>query len=576
MQCMQGRSLLHKMHGAKKWPVSVQEAGHEEDDRLAIVCLLSLDPSLVKEEVVGRLLSRQEAAPWSIDTGIDLEELVRDTMLAADQEQALKHLANKKAGQASAKDVRKRASHTYEHVAKTFAGRPEYKKFQAQRKEKEKKAVQEQKARAAEAKRVYDDVNVDVDRVLKAAVPPGVRVYTDDRNGRWSLTYSTAWAFATRSISWTQVGSKPAGRAAVEQSWDWAETFAGLAMSDEAATILKKLSVAAADHQFQCISQQQAVFKLVLQRRREAGLSEKQAARFRIRGKRMLRTASAMKVKWNHKKSKDIREQFGAMAKAAYEDNRQRAEAFKTARSKDSVLFDEQQVDRAQDEDAEAIAVRVQEDIEADCARRDVLEDSWTWTLGVPFRDLVEVGSGVDGQVFRASFQGQSLALKLAKGRGWPRRRGGVRRSRGAWPAPERRSSLRRSQQFARKASSVGRPALVLEWATESLQQMARRLKDDRLETSPAGRRSLLNLFQQFVVGLSYVHSRSFLHLDVKPTNILVFDGVRAAVADFGHSEHVSDTGCTVIGNRVYTEAFRCAECLMAADRKAGFLKPIS
>ncbi|CAE7254869.1 Camkk2 [Symbiodinium sp. CCMP2592] len=272
---------LRKLAQAKKWPVSVQEAGHDEDDRLAIVCLLSLDPSLVKEEVVGRLLSRQEAAPWSIDTGIDLEELVRDTMLAADQEQALKHLANRKAGQASAKDVRKRASHTYEHVAKTFACRPEYKKFQAQRKEKEKKAVQEQKARAAEAKRVYDDVNVDVDRVLKAAVPPGVRVYTDDRNGRWSLTYSTAWAFATRSISWTQVGSKPAGRAAGDvrgprhvgrgrndpeevvglsapgRSWKLSRWTSLLLLevrkqSLERAPCFEK--VAAADHQFQCIS----------------------------------------------------------------------------------------------------------------------------------------------------------------------------------------------------------------------------------------------------------------------------------------------------------------------------------
>ncbi|CAE7254872.1 CTK1 [Symbiodinium sp. CCMP2592] len=268
------------------------------------------------------------------------------------------------------------------------------------------------------------------------------------------------------------------------------------------------------------------------------GLSEKQAARFRIRGKRMLRTASAMKVK-NHKKSKDIREQFGAMAKAAYEDNRQRAEAFKTARSKDSVSFDEQQVDRAQDEDAEAIAVRVQEDIEADCARRDVLEDSWTWTLGVWSTDPMQ----------RAAAGGLDVAEEFA-----------VLGALGQHPNVVR--------AFAVLSSSLGRPALVLEWATESLQQMARRLKDDRLETSPAGRRSLLNLFQQFVVGLSYVHSRSFLHLDVKPTSILVFDGVRAAVADFGHSEHVSDTGCTVIGNRVYTEAFRCAECLMAVDRK--------
>ena len=252
------RSLLshHEVHGfagvpewslrrlaeTKKWPVAAQEPGHDEDDRLTIVCLLSLDPSLVKEDIVGRLLNRQEAAPWTFeDGGIDLESLVRDTMLATEQEQALKQLAKRQGGQRSAKEVRTKVSQTYEHVAKTFAGRPDYKKAQARRKEKEKQAEKEQRARAAAVKRIYDDVDNNVDRALKAATPHGVRITTDEGNGRWKLAYSTAWAFATRSISWTAVGSKPAGAAALEQCWEWAETFAGITMSDEAATILKKL-----------------------------------------------------------------------------------------------------------------------------------------------------------------------------------------------------------------------------------------------------------------------------------------------------------------------------------------------
>ncbi|CAE7222145.1 cdk-12 [Symbiodinium microadriaticum] len=119
---------------------------------------------------------------------------------------------------------------------------------------------------------------------------------------------------------------------------------------------------------------------------------------------------------------------------------------------------------------------------------------------------------------------------------------------------------------FGVLTSSLGRPALVLELAAESLHAAACRLKAEAGWI--VGRKSLVPLFQQFLVGLSYVHGRSFLHLDVKPSNILVFGDSRAAVADFGLARAMVEETCGVIGNRAYTEAFRCPECLMADDRK--------
>ena len=118
---------LRRLAASKGWTFDSDEPGHEEDDRLAIACMLSLDASLTKEEVVGRLLNRQEAATWGEGAGVDLEEVIRDTMLAADQDQALQQLAKRRATQQSAADVRKRGIRTFEHVSKTFARRPPFK-----------------------------------------------------------------------------------------------------------------------------------------------------------------------------------------------------------------------------------------------------------------------------------------------------------------------------------------------------------------------------------------------------------------------------------------------------------------
>ena len=234
---------LRRLSQTKGWALeAAEEEGHEEDDRLAIGCLLSLEASLTKDEVVARVLFRQETSLWAGDCGeLDLSEIVRDTMLSADQEVALQQIAKRKATQQTATQIRKRVSKTFDHVAKTFASRPQFKKGQAARKAKEKKADQENKARAAEIKRCYAVLSSDVDKAVKASVPAAVRVYRDDKNGRWKVSYNTAWAYASRSISWTAIGSKAAGLEVVRQGWLWAETFDGIAMPEEAATMLQKM-----------------------------------------------------------------------------------------------------------------------------------------------------------------------------------------------------------------------------------------------------------------------------------------------------------------------------------------------
>lgn len=207
--------------------------------------------------------------------------------------------------------------------------------------------------------------------------------------------------------------------------------------------------------------------------------------------------------------------------------------------------------------------------LEADLAAREVQADTWTWTLGRSLRDFKPVGRGASGEVFFATFEGLPVAVKLTKGRGLQAAATGidVQEEFAVLTALGQHPNVVRA--FAVVTSSLGRPGLVLERASESLHAKARRLKDDRLENSPAGRASLLGLFSQFVLGLSFVHGRSVMHLDVKPANILVLDDVRAALADFGHAEGVSENGCSVVGDRVYTLDFRCPECLMAGDKKA-------
>ena len=133
--------------------------------------------------------------------------------------------------------------------------------------------------------------------------------------------------------------------------------------------------------------------------------------------------------------------------------------------------------------------------LEADLAAREVQADTWTWTLGRSLRDFKPVGRGASGEVFFATFEGLPVAVKLTKGRGLQAAATGidVQEEFAVLTALGQHPNVVRA--FAVVTSSLGRPGLVLERASESLHAKARRLKDDRLENSPAGRASLLGLF---------------------------------------------------------------------------------
>ena len=68
----------------------------------------------------------------------------------------------------------------------------------------------------------------------------------------------------------------------------------------------------------------------------------------------------------------------------------------------------------------------------------------------------------------------------------------------------------------------------------------------------PAAKRSgpiALRIIHDVLHGLAYAHARRVLHRDVTPANILLFDGGRAAIGDFGVSRFVKHATAT------YTEA---------------------
>ena len=79
-------------------------------------------------------------------------------------------------------------------------------------------------------------------------------------------------------------------------------------------------------------------------------------------------------------------------------------------------------------------------------------------------------------------------------------------------------------------------PMLVMEYAGErNLQQVI----DDKRELMPVSRR--LRFASDLVQALSFAHSRGFLHLDVKPANVIVSSDDRCKLADFGCSQLCSE-----------------------------------
>ncbi len=64
-----------------------------------------------------------------------------------------------------------------------------------------------------------------------------------------------------------------------------------------------------------------------------------------------------------------------------------------------------------------------------------------------------------------------------------------------------------------------------------------------RIDQNPLGLKDSLKVAQGVLAGLSRIHATGFLHLDLKPANVLFDDDDRPLITDFGQSRTMSATG---------------------------------
>jgi serine/threonine protein kinase len=65
----------------------------------------------------------------------------------------------------------------------------------------------------------------------------------------------------------------------------------------------------------------------------------------------------------------------------------------------------------------------------------------------------------------------------------------------------------------------------------------------EKIKDNPLGLKHLLKMAQGALAGLAQIHSGDFLHLDLKPANILFDDSNAPLIGDFGQSRKVSSSG---------------------------------
>src|SRR5262249_45006017 len=96
-------------------------------------------------------------------------------------------------------------------------------------------------------------------------------------------------------------------------------------------------------------------------------------------------------------------------------------------------------------------------------------------------------------------------------------------------------------------------PFLVMEYvAGESLQQ--------RLGRSPLAGDDILRIGVETAEGLAAAHSQGLIHRDVKPANILLENGGRGKLTDFGLARAVDDSATSRLGVAVGTPEYMAPE----------------
>jgi serine/threonine protein kinase len=65
----------------------------------------------------------------------------------------------------------------------------------------------------------------------------------------------------------------------------------------------------------------------------------------------------------------------------------------------------------------------------------------------------------------------------------------------------------------------------------------------DRIQQNPLSLTEIIRMAQGVLNGLHYIHIKNYLHLDIKPSNILFSDTNQPMIADFGQSDSLNEDG---------------------------------
>ena len=194
------------------------------------------------------------------------------------------------------------------------------------------------------------------------------------------------------------------------------------------------------------------------------------------------------------------------------------------------------------------------------------------------------LGRGTYGEVFACRFQSLKLALKVAVRT--PDKdtavldvhKDGLEKT---WDLTREYTVISQVgphpnvlQLYSLVTSSTSHTGILMERASCDLFKVVRELKtEDKDDGVPwtTRRTQLTSYFRQTLVGLTYVHGKNIVHLDVKTNNFLVFlPEERVVLSDFGFCRALPIGGkCRVRADEVYAAYYRPIELLYSGAAKA-------